>query len=105
MHVKKRCNPFEDNKISEFNQNLKPDKAPFITYEVLEIFLEKTDGPKNNPKNSSILKVGEYIPSGFVMPTISSFKNMGNKHDLYTGKDYMKKFYESLREDAIETIN
>ena len=30
---------------------------------------------------------------------------MGNKHDLYTGKDYMKKFYESLREDAIETIN
>ena len=39
------------------------------------------------------------------MSTISSFKNIGNKHDLYRGKDCMKKNCESLREHAIKIIN
>ena len=37
--------------------------------------------------------------------TISSFKYMKNKHDVYKGKDCMKKFCESLREHAIKIIN
>ena len=39
------------------------------------------------------------------MSTISSFKASENKHDLYRGKDYMKKFCESLRELTMQLIN
>ena len=39
------------------------------------------------------------------MSTISSFKGIENKHDVYRGKDCMKKFFESLREYAINIIN
>ena len=39
------------------------------------------------------------------MSTISSFKNIENKHDVYRGKDCMKKFCESLREHAMKIIN
>ena len=37
--------------------------------------------------------------------TISSFKNIENKHDVYIGKDCIKKFGKSLREHAIKIIN
>ena len=32
------------------------------------------------------------------MPTVLLFKYIENKHDVYRGKDCMKKFCESLRE-------
>ena len=49
------------------------------------------NGCKNNPEKSST-KVSEHIPSGFSMSTIWSFKDIKNKHDVYRGKEYMKKF-------------
>ena len=64
----------------------------FIIYTDLECLTEKNDGCKNNPEKSSKTKVSEHIPLGFSMPTISSFKRMKNKHDIYRGKDCMKKF-------------
>ena len=39
------------------------------------------------------------------MSIISSFKSIENKHDVYRGKDCMKKFCESLREQAMNIIN
>ena len=39
------------------------------------------------------------------MSIISSFKSIENKHDVYRGKDCMKKFCESLREHAMKIIN
>ena len=39
------------------------------------------------------------------MSTIYSFKRLENKHDVYRGKDCVKKFCESLREHAMERIN
>ena len=39
------------------------------------------------------------------MSTISSFKNIQNRHDVYRGKDCIKKFCKSLREHALEIIN
>ena len=83
--------PIEDTKILEFNQQQKYDKAPFITYPDLEYFIEKTDGCKNNFESLCTAKVGEHTPSGFSMSTISSFKSIENKHNLYRGKDHMKK--------------
>ena len=65
----------------------------------------KIDGCKYNPENSSTTKVGENIPSGFAISTISSFKSIENKHDVCRGKGCMEKFYESLREQSMEIIN
>ena len=101
------CNvivPSEGTKILEFYKNQKPDKAPFIIYADLKCIIEKIDGSKNNPEISSTTKVSEHIPSGFSMSTVSSFRNIENKHDVYRGKDCMKKFCESLREQAMKKI-
>ena len=102
------CNvimPSEDTKILEFSQYQKSDKAPFIVYADLECIIEKIDECKNNPENSSTTKVTKHIPSGFSMSTISSFKTIENKHDVYRGKYCMKKFCGFLREHVMKIIN
>ena len=38
------------------------------------------------------------------MSTISSVRRIENKHDVYRGKDCMKKFCEFLREHAMKII-
>ena len=83
---------FEDTKMLEFNQYQKSDKAPFIIYEDLECIIEKIDGRKNSPENSSTTIASKHIPSGFSMSTISSFRSIENTYDVYKGKDCMKKF-------------
>ena len=67
--------------------------------------IEKIDGCKNNPENSSTSKVNEHIPLGFSMSTISSFRSIENQHDMYRGKDCIKKFWEFLREQVMKIIN
>ena len=39
------------------------------------------------------------------MSTISSFKNIENKHDVNRVKDCKEKLYESLREHTMEITN
>ena len=39
------------------------------------------------------------------MSTVSSIKNIENKHDVYRGKDCIKTFCESLRECAMKIIS
>ena len=67
--------------------------------------MKNIDGFKNNHENSSTTKVIEHIPSDFSMSTISWFRSIENKHDVYRGKDCLKKFCEFLREDTMEIIN
>ena len=101
------CNvimPSEDIKILEFNQNQKSDKAPFVIYAYLECLIETIDGCKNNPEKSSTTKVSKHIPAGFSVSTISSFRSIEDKHDVYRGKDCMKKYCESLRKHAMRII-
>ena len=86
----------EDAKILEFNQNQKSDKPPFIIYADLECLIKETDRSKSNPENLSATKVDEHIPSGFSISTISSFKSIQNKHDVYRGKDCMNKFCKAF---------
>ena len=79
------CNiimPYDDTKILEFNQYKKSDIVPFIIYADLEFVIKKIDGCKNNHENSSTTNVSGHIPSGFSMSTISSFRNIENKHDV-----------------------
>ena len=73
---------------------------PFIIYADLECLMEKIDGCKNKI-NSSTTKAREHVPSGFSLYAISSFKSIENRHDVYRGKDFMKKFFESLREHTM----
>ena len=73
---------FEDTKVFQINQYQKSDKASFIIYAELECIIEKIDGCKNNPENSSTTKVSEHIPSGFSMSTMSSFRSIKIKHDV-----------------------
>ena len=68
--------PSKDTRKLEFNQYQKSDKTPFITYADLGCIIEKIDGCKNIPESSSTAKVRGHIPSGFSMPTISSFRNI-----------------------------
>ena len=96
--------PSKDTKMFEFNQYQKSDKAPSIIYADRECII-KINGWKNNPENSSTIKIGQHTPSGFSMSTISSFISIENKHDVYRGKDCIKKFCESLREHEIKIIN
>ena len=84
----------EDTKILEVNQYRKSDKVPFIISADLECIVETINGCKNNPEDSSTTIVSEHIPSGFSMSTISSFRSIENKHDVYRGEDCMKMFCE-----------
>ena len=95
----------EDAKILEFNQFWKSGKAPFIIYVDLECIIEKIEGCKNSSENSSTKKLSEDIPSGFSISTISSFRSIENKHDVYSGKDCIKRFSEFFREHTMKTIN
>ena len=101
------CNvvmPSENTKILEFSQNCKTNKTLFIIYADFKPVIEKIAGCKNNPDKSSMTKVSEHILSGFLMSTISTFKDIENKHDAFRSKDCMKMFCESLRQHAIKII-
>ena len=63
--------PSQYTKILEFNQYQKFDKAPFIIYADFESIMEKIDGCKNNPENSSSTKISEHIASCFSMSPVS----------------------------------
>ena len=87
--------PSENTKILEFNKYQKTDKTPSIIYAYLKSLIKVIDGYKCNFEKSSTTKVGEHIPSGFLMPTILSFKDMKKNMMYKGGEDCMKKFCES----------
>ena len=57
--------PFEDNKILEFSQYQKTDKALFIILADLEYLIEKINECKNKPENSSTATLGKLIHQVF----------------------------------------
>ena len=85
--------PSEKDKILEFNQYMKSDKMPYIIYADIEFLIRLIDGCANNAENASTTKIGERIPCVFSMSTIWAFDRIENKHNLYRGKDCMKKLW------------
>ena len=81
---------FAIEKKCEFHKNIAKGKD-------LECLIEKLDGCKSNLEISSTKKVNKHIPSGFSVSTISSFKRIENKHDVFRGKDCMKRFCKTLK--------
>ena len=55
----------ESNKMLEFHQYQKSDKASSIIYADLESMIEKSIAYKNNSEKSSTRKVSEYIRPDF----------------------------------------
>ena len=49
----------EKDNILEFNQYMKSQKIPYITYSDMETLIKKRDGCANNPENSSTTKIGD----------------------------------------------
>ena len=49
----------EKDNMLEFNQYMKLDKMPDITYADIEPWTKKVDGRANNPENSSTTKIRE----------------------------------------------
>ena len=92
-------------KTLEFNQYQKFAKAPFVIYADLECLIERTDRCKNNPENSFTKKISKHTTSGFSMSTISSFRSIENKHNVYGGKDCIKKFSAHLRDHAMKIFS
>ena len=94
----------EDPKILAVSKYQKLHKAPFNIYVDLECIIEKIDGCKSNPENSSTTKKSKQIPSCFSMSTISSFRGIENKHNVYRSKDCIKKFCDVFRQHAMKMI-
>ena len=95
----------ETVKILKLIQCMGPDKIPCTIFTDIESLIRKIDGCVNNPENSLRTKLGEHIPSGYSMSTISSLDHLENKHILYRGNDCVKKFCTSLREHAKNVID
>ena len=89
----------------EFNQYMKSDKMSYIIYADMESLIKKINGCAKNPESSSTKKLGAHIPCGYSLSTIWAFDNIENKHTLYRGEDFMKKFCTSLREHVTNVIN
>ena len=94
----------KDNK-SKFNQYMKSDKIPYIIYADIEFSIKKIDGCGSNPENFSTTKVDEYNPCCHSVSTIWRFDPIENKHNLYRGRDFMKRLFDSLKENAKNTID
>ena len=97
--------PSQKDNILKFNQYMESDKPPCLIYADIESLIKKICRCANNPEKYSTTQIGEHIPCGYSMSTIWTFDNIENKHSLYWGKDFMKKFCISLREYATNVIN
>ena len=96
---------FKEDNVLKFNQYMNSDKMLYIIYADSQTLLKKTDGCANNLEKSSTTKSGKHILCRFLMPTITAFDNIENKHSLYRGEDCMEEFYSSLREHPTHVIN
>ena len=84
---------------------MKSDKTTHIIHADMKSLIKKIDGCANNPENSSTTKIGEHILCGCSMSTVWAFDHIENKDTLSSGKHCMKKFCESLREQAKNIID
>ena len=97
--------PSEKDNILKFNHCMKSDKMPQIIYADIEFLIKTLDGSPNKTDKFSTTKVDQHIPCRYSISTILAFDCIENKHTLHRGGDCMKKFCESLREDAKNMIN
>ena len=67
--------PNKDNNILKYIHGENFMKAPFIIYADMESLLEKISTCRNNPNESSTIKINKHKPSGYSLFTYCSFDN------------------------------
>ena len=97
--------PSDYTKIYEFNQFQKSYKAPFFIYADPECLLKTIYGCKKTPENSSTTKVGDHIPSGFLVSTIFSFKIIEKSMMYAEVKTAWKSFANPHTAHRISSVN
>ena len=90
--------PTKDSKTLKYSHGEKWLKAPFAIYADLECLLIKEQSCQNNPKESYTERKAKHEPSGYKLILISSFYLKENKHNVYRGKDCIKRFCGNLKE-------
>ena len=79
--------PNKDNNILKYNSGEKYMRVPFIMYVDMECFLETISTCRNNPNESSTIKINEHTSSGYSLLTYCSFDNTKNKLSHYRGQE------------------
>ena len=97
--------PSDNAEMLEFKEHWKSDKTLSFIYANLQSLIKKIDGCKNNSEKPSTIKVTKNSPCGYSMYLIWTFHGIENKHNVYRGKQCIKKFSESLKEHAMKKIN
>ena len=97
--------PTKDNKTLKYNHGEKSLKAPFTIYADLECLLIKEQSCQNNPNESYTERKAKHEPSGYSLILVSSFDSKENKHNVYRGRDCIKRFCSDLKELATKIIN
>ena len=97
--------PTKDSKALKYNHGEKSLKAPFTIYANLECLLIKEQYCQNNPNESYTERKSKHEPSGYSLILISLFDSKENKHNVYRGRDCIKRFCSDLKELATKIIN
>ena len=97
--------PTKDNKTLKYYHGEKSLKAPFTIYADLECLLIKEQSCQNNPNESYTERKAKHEPSGYSLILVSSFDSKENKHNVYRGRDCIKRFCSDLKELATKIIN
>ena len=79
--------------------------APLTIYADLDCLLIKEQSCQNNPNESYTETKAKHEPSGYSLSLISSFDKTKSKHNVYRGRDCIKRFCSDLKELATKIIN
>ena len=97
--------PTKDSKALKYNHGEKSLKAPFAIYANLECLLIKEQYCQNNPNESYTERKSKHEPSGYSLSLISLFDSKENKHNVYRGRDCIKRFCSDIKELATKIVN
>ena len=97
--------PTKMNKILKYNHGEKPLKVPFTIYADLECLLIKQQSCQNNPNESYTERKAMHEPCGYALSLVWSFDKTKNKHNLYRGRDCIKRFFGDLKKLGTKIVN
>ena len=75
-------------------------KVPFIMYADFESILEPIQGPRNDPRISSMRGINNHVPSGWCIRSEFAYGKVENPLRLYRGVDCVKKFCDHVIGEA-----
>ena len=93
----------KDNNALKYNSGEKYMRVLFILYVDMECLLE-ISRCRNNPNESSAVKINEHTPPGYSLLTYCSLDNTKDRPSYYIGQVCMKMLCKDLKEHAKRII-